>query len=113
MGLQNKSVSPQYECAAKVEVQVPVDFTPSFRGSQVPASYTPLHLYVEQRGVLGGIYKKASNTCWDVPVIVGMLGYGFRFSDSLKNYTAWDNNSNRTTSSAATNDNDDVLRKRR
>lgn len=106
MVLQNDTVSPQYDCVANVGLQVPIDLTPSFHGNLVSVSYT-LHLHVEQKGVLGGIYKKASKI-GTVPVTVGTLGYGIPSSDSLKNYTTWDN-SNTTIPSAATNDEEDNL----
>lgn len=108
MVLQQQKNAISYNSESNIELQLPVDLTPSFSGNLVSVSYA-LRLRLEKKGPFGGIWKQNTNI-GTYPLTIGTLGYGIRSSDSLENYTAWNNsNSSASSSTAATNDNSDPM----
>ncbi|CAO3620223.1 unnamed protein product [Mucor hiemalis] len=95
MELNADTVSPSYNCVAGIGLFVPTDLPPSFQGKLTSVLYA-LHVRVQQKSALGGIWKRSSQIS-TIPITVGTLGYGIRSSSLLRNYSAWGN----TTNSAA------------
>lgn len=90
--LTTDTVSPSYNCVAGIGLFVPTDLPPSFQGKLTSVSYA-LHVRVQQKTALGGIWKRSSNIS-EIPVTVGTLGYGIRSSSLLKNYSIWSDTAN-------------------
>lgn len=90
--LTTDTVSPSYNCVAGIGLFVPTDLPPSFQGKLTSVSYA-LHVRVQQKTALGGIWKRSSNIS-KIPVTVGTLGYGIRSSSLLKNYSTWSDTAN-------------------
>lgn len=84
-----------YGCNAEIKLLLPADLTPSFLGNLASISYN-LHIRVEYKGLLGGIWKQSSNIV-NFQVAVGTLGYGIRPSNLLKGYSSWSCSSSSST----------------
>lgn len=76
-------------CYADLELKLPADITPSYDyGNLVQISYK-LHISIEQKGPMGGIwnYNVKMN---EVPITMGTLGYGIKSSNELKIYSMFE-----------------------
>lgn len=76
-------------CHADLELKLPADITPSYDyGNLVQVSYK-LHISIDQKGPMGGIWNYSVNMN-EVPITIGTLGYGIKSSNELKIYSMFE-----------------------